>query len=103
MEIDTSAITTLSDLQAVFDGGILTNDRGNGAAGPQYLPEEDARGLESTEGATPITVVTEQEDPDAWRLAREACDANGCSFSPIVVAVGNRNPGDNGYQQIFCI
>ncbi len=100
--IDTSNIKTLSDLQALHDGGILTNDRGNGSAGPQYIPEEDARGEDSAEGATSITVVTEEEDADAWRLARESAEANELP-APTVVAVSKRNSGDNGYQQIYAV
>lgn len=100
MTIDTTKIKTLSDLQSLYDGGIVTNDRGNGAAGPMYLEEQEVRGTDSELGDVEITMVTEDEDPQAWELARDAHRDHKLP-APTLVAVGRRMPGDNGHQDIF--
>ena len=102
MSIDTAKISTLSDLQAIHDGGIVTNDRGNGAAGPMYLEEQEVRGMDSELGDVEITMVTEEEDPQAWELARDAHRAHKLP-APEMVGVGKRMPGDNGHQDIFSV
>lgn len=89
--------TTLRDMLQRVSGGIIQTDRGNGSAGPLYLGEE----LDDEQAATRIMYVTEAEDPDAWRLAREALEPLGIAAEIEIVAVGERDDGDNGYQAIF--
>jgi hypothetical protein len=90
------SINTLEDLRSYVSGGLCVNDRGNGCAGPHYLAEHE----EIDFGYTPVKLVTEQEDPDAWRLAREACAALGVGSEAFeCVAIGERV--DNGYQAVY--
>lgn len=102
MHIDTTTIKTISDLQAIYDGGIIANDRGNGSGGPQYITKSEARGDESDEGITPITVVSESDDQDAWDLAVYAAKMLGLP-TPTIVAVGMRQSGDNSHQMIYAV
>ena len=96
--------TTLADLQRRCQGGIVRNDRGNGSAGPVYLGEgwDDNNVLDQR-----ITIVSEAEDADAWRLARETFVALGLAGEPEFVAVGVRADNgefadESGAQAVYC-
>ncbi len=94
---------TLRDFAADVPGAIVGTDRGNGSAGPVRLglaEDIDDEALDEE-----VTLVTEEEDPDAWYLAREAAhaasDGTGRPIEVSKVAVGERADGDNGHQAIF--
>lgn len=86
-------MNNLIDFAAQASGGIVTNDRGNGAGGPGYVTEsaiytartggED----DSIDWGQPVALVTEEEDADAWRLAREAFDTLEIEGEPEAVAI----------------
>jgi len=96
--------TTFADLQRRCQGGIVRNDRGNGSAGAVYLGEriDDNDTLDQS-----ITFVREDEDPDAWRLAREAFADLGFEGEPEFVAVGENlfhggNANASSHQAVYC-
>lgn len=91
-------ITTLAEFARAIYGGVVTNDRGNGCGGPAFLGEgDDLKELLDT----PLRLVSADDDPDAWRLAREALDVLDILGEPEYVAVGERADGDNGHQLIY--
>ena len=95
--------TTLSDFAQLIAGGVVQTDRGNGSAGPLYLGEMDEDDKRADWADIPAELVTEDEDPDAWRLAREALEALGIAgdVEHVAVAVGERGEGSNPYQVIY--
>lgn len=93
-------INTVRDLCAVYGGGCIRNDRGNGAGGPSYIAEDSDDDMMDRY----ISVVTEDDDPDAWRLAREAAEAIGTDRPTIVcVEEPEGDPNCNPYQAIFSV
>lgn len=91
----TKTISILSELRAAVSGGIVTNDRGNGCGGPGYVAEGDPCDAD----ADTVSVVSESDDPEAWKLARVALRAHKLDCEPELVAVGDRS--DSGHQMIF--
>lgn len=80
---------------------IVSNDRGNGSAGPQRHTLDDLGDVDPDEQ---LTRVSEEEDPDAWRLAREAYAAFGVECEPAYVYVSERDDTQpNPYQSIWLI
>jgi hypothetical protein len=83
----------LINFAAMADGGLVTNDRGNGAGGPGYIKEAyiyaalNDEPNDWTDWGQRVTEVSETEDADAWRLAREAFAAHGFVGEPEAVAV----------------
>ena len=95
-------MNTLSDLQSIYDAGVITNDRGNGCGGPGFIAEDDARGDE-----TQIVFVTRDEDPQAWELATDAASVLGLPL-PTYVGIGEAShPGEflesNPHQMIYSV
>lgn len=98
---------TLRDLFRDAPGSIIRTDRGNGCAGPVLIGTEDD--LEDDALDEELTKVTEEQDPDAWHLAREALavarTGSGTGApggrEPTIVAIGKRGEGDNGHQTIY--
>jgi hypothetical protein len=98
----------LIDFAAKAAGGLVTNDRGNGAGGPGYVTESAIYAArtggedDSINWDQPVNPVTEEEDADAWRLAREAYAAQGIAGEPeaVAVAVYSHRGGSNPYTQI---
>jgi hypothetical protein len=90
-------IRTVADLAAVYNGGVIYTDRGNGSGGPSYIPED-----ELDRHADPLTQVAEQDDPEAWDLARDAARLQS-QPAPTIVCVGPRASGDNGHQAIYAV
>ena len=91
-------VSTIKDIQEIANGGILTNDRGNGCGGHGYIPEG-----ESDEAilALPVSVVCLKDDPEAWHLAEDAASLQGIDPATLCgVAVGER-VGDSGHQMIY--
>lgn len=93
---------TLRDFVRAIPGGLIRTDRGSyGDAGPFYLGE----GSDIDEDLDEIvTLVTEHQDPDAWRLAREAMEATidgPAQNEPNLVAIGERDKVNNGAQVIY--
>jgi hypothetical protein len=43
-----------------------------------------------------------EDDAEAWQLARDAHQSYGME-EPVIVCVGERQSGDNGYQAIYSI
>jgi hypothetical protein len=83
----------LIDFAAKAVGGLVTNDRGNGAGGPGYVKESDISAAlndepnDAADWGQHVIEVTEEEDADAWRLAREAMAAHDIGGDPEAVAV----------------
>jgi hypothetical protein len=87
---------TLRELGNRHGGGVYYNDRGNGSGGPGYTGEDDL-------DDTPVTIVTEDEDPEAWELARDAAEALDLD-TPTIVAVGDFDSSlSNPYQRIYAV
>lgn len=113
--MSTKTITTteisLSDLLRDIAGDSLVhNDRGNGCGGPDYEDATDVLAEIDREERDDesLTLVTEDEDAEAWDLARDAFRALGLDPATIRrVLVGlrltevNGQPVDNGHQMIY--
>jgi hypothetical protein len=77
-------INTVADLAAVYGGGVISNDRGSGSGGPQYLSDDDIK--DPNIGEAEIEMVSRDADPEAWELAKYAAD--GFSLpAPTLVGV----------------
>lgn len=63
---------------------IITNGRGNGCGGPGFIKLQDWGDMTEE-----VTEVDEEDDAEAWELARDACEAHGCP-EPTRVFVGVR-------------
>lgn len=92
-------IHSVSDLARIYGGGIITNDRGNGCGGPGYIGEDEVDDQDDD-----LDQVAEEQDPDAWRLAREAAILQGLD-APTIVCVGRRDfsVGTNPHQTIYAV
>ena len=92
-------IATLEEMQDVYGGGVVTNDRGQGSGGPNYLSESEIADMPET----PVEQVSEADDPEAWELARyahEACELG----APVIVCVGEPDAQrDNPHQIIYSV
>ena len=77
---------------------LCQTDRGQGIAGPCLLASDDT---EWEAINAPLCEVSEEEDPEAWELARKALGGDG--VEPSGVWVGRRGPGSNPYQAIYTI
>jgi hypothetical protein len=82
-------------------GGLVLNDRGNGSGGPRYIFESSIvcalepphdQALDWNKDVTP---VTEEDDPEAWQLIREAFEALDIEGSPEAVALAVYDEGQN--------
>ena len=92
-------VSTIRNIQEIANGGILTNDRGNGCGGPGYINEWEAG--RSKILALPVSVVCLKDDPEAWHLAEDAASLQGIDPATLCgVAVGER-VGDSGHQMIY--
>jgi len=78
---------------------IVRNDRGNGSAGPVALLIAEIIEWRSDDD---LTEVTADEDPEAWRLAREAHDDLKLE-PPCQVWVGDTGDGSNPPQAIYSV
>jgi hypothetical protein len=98
---ETITMTTIRELRQLAPGGIVTNDRGNGSGGPGYI--EELSGGETDCDDTEVTLVTRDEDPEAWDLAIDAMRALCNEDVVTAVAVGHTGgPLDsNPYQVIY--
>lgn len=92
---DTLNIKTVRDLANLYGGGVIRNDRGQGAGGPGYIDEDDIRSDDET-GLVAIERVTRDEDPDAWGLAADAAKALGLP-QVTIVCVGKPDHGPGEY------
>lgn len=103
---------TLGQLRDMASGGICCTDRGNGSAGPCGYISERGQSTESDEAAIDesdvLTLVTADEDSDAWERARDAIRAlcNDPTGEPEYVALGiKKHTGEylesNPWQQIY--
>lgn len=102
------ATTTLYSLAESidYDSSLIHNDRGNGCGGPGYEDPTDVMvEIETRDREDSVLErVTEQEDPDAWRLSRDAFSVLGLDATTVrSVYLGKRESGDNGYQIIYAI
>lgn len=102
------ATTTLYALAEgiAYDASLIHNDRGNGCGGPGYEEPTDVMVEIETRDREDEVVesVTESEDPEAWRLARDAFAAVKLDPSTVTaVYLGERKEGDNGHQIIYAI
>ncbi len=87
-------VSTIKDIREIANGGILTNDRGNGCGGPGYIGESD------DVLSLPVSVVCPKDDQEAWRLAEDAASIQGIDPATLCgVAVGET--GDSGHQMIY--
>ena len=105
-EDNMSKYETLSALVSDIRGCCLIhNDRGNGCGGPGREDATDvfhsiARGEREDE---PLTEA-EDDDVEAWELAREAFRAHGLNPGGLsLVYLGARKGGDNGHQVVFAV
>lgn len=89
------ATMTVGEFRKAAAGGVVTNDRGNGCGGAGYIAEHDE---DTGSNDDIVSTVTEDEDPEAWQLAREACKDLDLPDALEVVAVRH---GDNGYEEIY--
>ena len=89
--------TTLREFAMMVADGIVRTDRGQGSAGPVAL----GRGTDLGEGLDePLALVTEDENAEAWILARQAIMALGGDEWPEFVAV-SLDETHPGYQAIY--
>ncbi len=89
-------INTLADVlrMAKLDGlsYIVSNDRGNGDGGPHSICVDEADEYEDVS----VDYVSEDDDPEAWRLAEEALQDK-----PEYVWVGEPGEGSSPHQMIY--
>ena len=91
-------VSTIKDIQEIANGGILTNDRGNGCGGPGYIHEGE---IDAAIMSLPVSVVHLQDDPEAWHLAEDAASLQGLDPATLCgVAVGER-VGAGDHQMIY--
>lgn len=106
IELMATRIHTVADLAAVYDGGVMSNDRGSGSGGPKYLSEEDIKDPDI--GEAEIDIVTRDADPEAWELAEDAAKALGLDRPNLVgvrdVDLDPDNPYEGlAYQIIYAV
>jgi hypothetical protein len=100
-------IMTLRDLWETIgdcNAGVVRNDRGNGSAGPAFI---DADAVADC-GDTPLTAVGEDEDEEAWELARHAHQSLRLDPPAIVCTGEEQHPAgeylsSNPYQAIYSV
>jgi hypothetical protein len=96
MERKTTVVRDVAELVAGVGGNCLVlNDRGQGSAGPRSL---DLGDIDAEHLGARVDEVSEEEDPQAWTLARSATTI--CGTSPTRVWVGYRA---QGHQWIYTI
>ena len=88
---------SMCELVDIASGGIIRTDRGQGSAGPLYLGEGRDDLADSLDDV--VEPVSEDDDPEAWRLAREALTALELPGEPEHVCLGEQS--DDGYQAIY--
>lgn len=97
--VKTKKITTVGALCDIYGGGCVTNDRGNGSAGPGFIWDCHA----DCDASERITQVSAEDDPEAWELAIESAQSNGCDY-PTIVCVSDRDDTvNNGHQMIYAV
>jgi len=89
---------TIREALPLSCGGIVTNDKGQGAGGPGYI-EEGLPGHSEEVLDTRIFLRTESENPEAWELARAGFSAFPIKSEPEWVAVGDES--EDGHQMIY--
>ena len=101
--------TSLSDFARTAivrdDDYIIYTSRGNGCGSPWHLDANDLLNdlSDSRNTDTPLVIVDEADDPEAWELATQALRdvMEDDSEVPYTVAVAPID--DNGNQQIFAL
>lgn len=99
--------TSLSDFARAAivrdDDDIIYTSRGNGCGSPWYLDAHDLLNdlSDSRNTDTPLVIVNEADDPEAWELATQALRdvTEDDSEVPYTVAVAPID--DNGNQMIY--
>lgn len=83
-------------------GGLVLNDRGNGSGGPRYVHESSiVCALEpphdqALDWDKEVREVTEDDDPEAWQLIRDAFEALEIEGGPEAVALAVYDEGRDG-------
>ncbi|MFA5379215.1 MAG: hypothetical protein WC455_25895 [Dehalococcoidia bacterium] len=102
-----TTIVTLRDLWETIgdcNAGVVRNDRGNGSAGPAYI---DAATVADC-ADIPLRPVGEDEDEEAWELARHAHQSLRLDPPTIVCTGEEQHPAgeylsSNPYQAIYSV
>lgn len=82
-------------------GGLVLNDRGNGSGGPRYIFESsivcalEPPHNQALDWDKDVIPVTEEDDPEAWQLIRDAFEALDIEGSPEAVALAVYDEGPN--------
>lgn len=89
--------TTLAKILKHSAGGVIATGRGDGNSEVRYLGEQ----LDEELANAPVTLVSREEDGEAWRLGCDALTALNIVGEPQFVALGARGEGSNPHQEIF--
>lgn len=83
-------------------GGLVLNDRGNGSGGPRFIEESsiicalEPPHDQALDWDKEVREVTEDDDPEAWQLIRDAFEALEIEGGPEAVALAVYDEGRDG-------